>query len=249
MQTRARPLQYYSGGAPNPHAIPLLQILRTRLALRSQDFASVEIFRRTRDPFRTLVVTVLSQNTTDTNALRAYERLEARVGVTPQALANAPRRVIEQAIAVGGLQRTKAWALKRLAQRLLATFRGDLATLLVGPVDDARRMLMTLPKIGPKTADVLLVTTRGQDTVPVDTHVSRVAQRLALAPIGGKYEEIRAALQAQYSPADYHDLHLRLIAFGREWCTARAPRCPTCPLRQYCPFPNKTVASKNENSG
>jgi endonuclease-3 len=217
--------------------------------LRSQDFASLDIFRRTRDPFRTLVVTVLSQNTTDISALRAYVRLEARVGVTPQTLAKAPRHVIERAIAVGGLQRTKAWALKRLAQRLLRASEDDLANVVTLPLDEARRILMTFPKVGPKTADVLLVTIRGQDTVPVDTHVSRVAQRLGLAPIGGTYEEIRAALQAQFPPADYHDLHLRLIAFGRECCTARRPRCPTCPLRQYCPFPNKTTASERETSG
>ncbi|HZD13370.1 MAG TPA: hypothetical protein VE177_07630, partial [Candidatus Binatus sp.] len=106
--------------------------------------------------------------------------------------------------------------------------------------DEARNTLMSLPQVGPKTADVLLVTVTGKPTIPVDTHVDRVSRRLGLAPLKGGYERVRESLQKLYKPSQYHRVHLLLIAHGRTYCTARRPKCPICPVNLVCPYPYKT---------
>ncbi len=86
-----------------------------------------------------------------------------------------------------------------------------------------------------KTADVVLLFSANQPTVPVDTHVNRVSKRLGLAPANGGYEEVRLSLQRQFEPKDYLAVHLLLIALGRKYCKARQPFCPQCPVNAYCP--------------
>lgn len=94
---------------------------------------------------------------------------------------------------------------------------------------------MELPGVGPKTADVVLLFSENQPTIPVDTHVNRVSKRLGLAPADGGYEEARLSLQSLFEPKDYLAVHLLLIALGRKYCKARKPRCPNCPVNTYCP--------------
>ena len=100
-------------------------------------------------------------------------------------------------------------------------------------------MLMNIPGVGPKTADVVLLFAAGKPTVPVDTHVHRVSRRLGLAPLRGSYEGIRGALESLYSPKDYLAIHLLLISLGRWFCRARNPLHEPCPLRSLCPVPKR----------
>jgi endonuclease-3 len=103
---------------------------------------------------------------------------------------------------------------------------------------------MELPGVGPKTADVVLLFSANQPTIPVDTHVNRVSKRLGLAPANGGYEEVRLSLQSLFDPKDYLAVHLLLIAHGRKYCKARQPLCPECPLNTYCP--SKTLGDKHD---
>ena len=219
----------------------ILEALRQVHKIRFKDFAVPKSARGRRTAFETLVVTLLSQNTNDRNTMRAYENLRNAVSIDPQAILKADVETIEDAIRVGGLYRTKARALKALSSEVLERFRGDLDSVLDLPLDEARETLMSLPKIGPKTADVLLLFLRGRATVPVDTHVNRVSRRLGLAPPRGGYEAVRQSLMGLFRPEDYLDLHLLLIAHGRKVCQARKPRCPECPVAELCPYPNKTT--------
>ncbi len=217
----------------------ILRILRETLSIRDEDFASVVVAKESNDPFRVLVVTILSQNCTDIAAMRAYRNLDSLVGVTVSRLAGAHARMIQRAIKVAGLHKQKARALKDLARQVAQEYAGDLTRILHGPDEVVRTNLQVLPKVGPKTADVLL-NILGRPTISVDTHVNRVSKRLGLAPPKAKYEDIRAALMRFFSPREYPIVPLLLMAHGRKTCKARKPLCPICPVRTICTYSSKT---------
>jgi len=187
------------------------------------------------DPFETLIITIISQNTSDRNTGKAFENLSHRFPITPEALANAEIPQIEECLKVAGLYRNKAKVIKEVSKIIMEKFGGSLKPILSMPLEDARKTLMQLPGVGPKTADVLLLFSANQPTVPVDTHVKRVSKRLGLAPADGDYEAVRNALQLLYNPTDYLQLHILLILLGRKYCKARNPTCASCPVNALCP--------------
>ncbi len=187
------------------------------------------------DPFQTLIVTIISQNTADTNTERAFANLSGRFEITPQALAEAPLNEVEECIRVGGLYQNKAKSIQTVSKIVLEKFGGNLKPILSLPMAEARKTLMEMPGVGPKTADVVLLFSANQPTIPVDTHVNRVSRRLGLAPQSGDYEAVRQSLQTQFQPKDYLAVHLLLIALGRKYCRAHNPRCAECTVNAYCP--------------
>ena len=186
-------------------------------------------------PFRTLIRTVLSQATADKNTNRAFRNLSERFSITPEALAKANVKEIEEAIRVAGLYRNKSRVIKNLSRVILDQFDGSLDLIYSLPLEEARSKLMNLPGVGAKTADVVLLFCAERPVIPIDTHVKRVSERLGLAPSEGNYEEIREALQSLYLPQDYLSVHLLLISLGREYCKARKPPCKPCPVNTLCP--------------
>ena len=187
------------------------------------------------DPFKTLVVTIISQNTADRNTQRAFENLSTQFEVTPQALSKAQTSAIEACLHVGGLYKSKAKTIQAVSKIVLEKFHGSLKPVLSLPLEEARKTLMELPGVGPKTADVVLLFAANQPTIPVDTHVNRVSKRLGLAQANGGYEDVRLSLQLLFDPKDYLAVHLLLIAHGRKYCKAQRPRCHECPVNTYCP--------------
>ena len=188
-----------------------------------------------RDPFETLVITILSQNTADKNTVRAFEALSNRFEIIPEALAKAELSQIEDAIRPAGLYTSKAQAIKQAAVTILKKYRGTLQPILLLPLEEARKALMQFLGVGPKTADVVLLFSAKKPIVPVDTHVNRVAKRLGFAPFDGDYEVVRKNLEALFDPSDYLTVHVLLIAHGRKTCKARHPLCSECPVNVYCP--------------
>jgi endonuclease-3 len=187
------------------------------------------------DPFKTLIVTIISQNTADRNTTRAFENLSNKFKITPEALAKAKEKEIEESLKVAGLYRNKAKTIKRISKTILEEYQGDLKPILSLPIEEAREMLMQFLGVGPKTADVVLLFCAKQNTIPVDTHVNRVSKRLGLAPENGDYETVRKALQSIFEPKDYLPVHVLLILHGRKYCKARAPLCKECPINKFCP--------------
>ena len=194
-----------------------------------------------REPFQTLIRTVLSQATNDRNRDRAYKNFEEKYHINPKSLAAANVKEIELAIRVGGLYRNKSQKIKELSKMVLERFDGSLDFVYSEPFEKARSMLMGIPGVGPKTADVVLLFAAKKPNVPIDTHVNRVSRRLGLAPIKGDYEEIRGALESLYSPGDYLAVHLLLISLGRSNCRARNPMHGSCPVKSLCPTAQKEV--------
>ncbi len=189
------------------------------------------------DPVATLVLTILSQNTNDVNRDRAYERMRERFP-TWEEVRDAPLADLIEAIRPAGLAPTKGPRIQEALRRITAA-RGELSLdFLAGlPPDEARRWLLSLPGVGPKTAAIVLCFALDMPAFPVDTHIHRVSKRLGLIPERTSREKAHQLLEAIVPPAIYYPLHLNLIAHGRAVCRARAPRCESCILRPHCPQP------------
>ncbi len=186
-------------------------------------------------PLDTLVETVLSQNTSDTNSGRAFRSLKATFP-SWRAVETAPPRAVEAAIRCGGLAHVKSRRIQALLAAVRARGGGDLRGLRRLPPSAAAARLAGLPGVGPKTRACVLLFACGHDAFPVDTHVHRIALRLGLVPAGASAEAAHARLEPAVPPGRALDLHLNLIRLGREVCRPRAPRCPCCPLRPVCRF-------------
>jgi len=187
------------------------------------------------DAFHLLVATILSQNTNWRNVERALNNLEAHASVTPEALLELGPKALEQLIRPAGLHRVKAVKLVEASKFIKERLQGGLDDALKLPLEDARRILMEIPGVGPKTADVLLAFAAGRGVLPVDTHIDRVSKRLGLARKGAGYEEVKARLEALIPASERRWMHLALIEFGREVCRALRPKCRECPVNRLCP--------------
>jgi len=185
--------------------------------------------------FETLIATIISQNTNDTNTEKAFNYLSKQFEIKPEVLAKAETSQLEDCLRVGGLYKNKAKTIKQVSRIVVEKFHGSLDCVLSLPFEKSRNELIGLPGIGPKTADVVLLFAAGQPTIPVDTHVNRVAKRLGFAPETGDYEAVRMSLQSLYEQSEYSDVHIVLIAHGRKHCKARRPLCELCPVEMHCP--------------
>jgi endonuclease-3 len=183
------------------------------------------------EPLDELILTVLSQSTSDRNRDVAYLRLRERFSDWA-AVRDAPREAVEEAIQPGGLHRQKS---ARIQEILRALDGDDLTGLGELPVAEARDRLCALPGVGRKTAACVLLFSFGMDDVPVDTHVSRVGTRLGLFRPGAGFVELHDDLLAMLRPGEGLELHLNLLRHGRRTCHAQRPRCAQCPLRRGCP--------------
>ena len=191
-----------------------------------------------------LVLTLLSQNTSDTNSGRAFSRLLQRFPDWDAAL-EAPLPEIEDAIRPGGLAPTKAPRLKAMLTEIKArTGALDLEFLRVMPDAEAREWLRTLPAVGPKTAACVLLFALGKPALPVDTHVYRVAVRLGLVAQKLTPEKAQDVLEAKVPARDQYLFHVMLIRHGRHTCYARNPACERCPLLDGCPFGRDVIAGR-----
>jgi len=206
----------------------ILRILRKNFTLPSRP-------RTSRDPFQTLIRTVLSQATADKNAHRAFRNLSIRFPITPKALAKADVKDVEKAIMAAGLYRNKSKVIKNLSRIILEDFDGSMDFIYSMSFEEARRILLHLPGVGPKTADVVLLFCTDKPTIPIDTHVNRISKRLGLVPPNASYETTRQTLQSLYTPKDYLPVHLLLISLGRKYCRARKPLCKLCLINELCP--------------
>ncbi|GBD15383.1 Ultraviolet N-glycosylase/AP lyase [bacterium HR26] len=186
-----------------------------------------------------LVGTILSQNTSDLNADRAFQSLR-RAFPDWRRLAEASDDEIARAIHSAGLSRQKAPAIRAAVTALLdAGYPDRTQWLREAPLEDARAWLQSLPGVGPKTAACVLLFALGRPALPVDTHVYRVSQRLGLLPPGISAEAAHQLLESVVPPDDVHRFHILLIRHGRAVCHARRPACERCVLTAWCDYYNR----------
>ena len=187
------------------------------------------------DPLAELILTVLSQNTADTNSGRAFTQLMRRYP-SWHAIAVAPEDELITTIQGGGLAQQKAPRIQAILRAVEERSpEANLDFLRVLSTEEARAWLRSLPGVGPKTAACVLLFALGRPAMPVDTHVERVSKRLGLIPVKGTAEQAHERLEAMVPQGDYYRFHMLLIKHGRRTCLARRPACQRCPLEPDCP--------------
>ncbi len=205
----------------------IIELLDARYGRAPQQLSNEPVFE--------LVLTLLSQHTSDHNSGQAMHRLLERFP-TWDAILAARVSEVEDAIRPGGLAPTKSKRLQELLAEVKERRPGwDLALLRDLPLDDAKRWLTSLPGVGPKTAACVLLFSLGRPALPVDTHVERVAKRLGLVPPKMPADRAHAHLEETLEPDEVYAFHVDLIQHGRRTCHARRPLCDECVLEPRCP--------------
>jgi endonuclease-3 len=200
------------------------------------DHYGPRVWRGRRDPLDELVMTILSQNTSDRNSGRAYRALRQAFPSWPTVI-DAPTTAVYEAIKPAGLGNIKAPRIQQTLRRIQErTGALSLDVLDAMPLDEARAWLLGLDGIGPKTAACVLMFALGRPALPVDTHVHRVSLRLGLIAPRVSAEKAHALLEAALPPEAVYAFHINLIQHGRLICHARNPACGRCPVAAICDF-------------
>ena len=174
--------------------------------------------------FQLVIAVVLSAQSTDRQVNIVTEKLFLKIKEPKDLLALGEEELVKSIRSLG-LYRNKAKNLIKIAEILETKYQGKV------PAD--YNLLLKLPGVGPKTAEVILGVGFKKPTFPVDTHVFRVARRLGLS--GAKTpEEVSKDLKTLFPENLWLDLHHRFIFFGRRICKAKKPACNLCSLTQYC---------------
>jgi len=212
----------------------VVDILSGSFRVSDEDFIAYYLCSRGYNPFEVLVAIILSQNTRDDLALRAFNNLRSAVGeLTPEGILRQSINVIESAVRVAGLYRRKCGVIVNLAREVMKL--GSLSDLINMPVDRLRELLLSVKGIGFKTVDVFTLMCRGEAVFPIDTHIRRILTRLGIVRRGDDYLKAQEKVHKLLPSSYYLKAHLMLIEHGRRYCRARKPLCGECPINTLCP--------------
>lgn len=186
------------------------------------------------NPYTLLVSVVLSAKSTDKSVNRVMSVLMSELDTPEKVLALGEEALRKKIQSIGCYSR-KSQYIMELSRLLRNRYQNQVPT--------SREALMALPGVGRKTANVVLNVAFGQPTIPVDTHVFRVAQRLGLA-LGKTPEAVEQQLEAIIPDPYKKRAHHWLIQLGRSHCKAQRPLCALCSMVSLCPFANnqKTIS-------
>ncbi|KRM87675.1 endonuclease III [Liquorilactobacillus vini] len=198
---------------------------QTAIAIMGEIFPNAKTSLVADSPFHFLLAVILSAQTTDKAVNRLTPALFARYP-QPIDLAQADEAEVRSLIKTIGLYRNKSKYLIACAQGLVTKFNGQ--------VPQTRSELLQLAGVGQKTADVVLAECFQIPAIAVDTHVSRVAKRLAIVPKNANVLQIEHTLMKKLPQSSWIAAHHRMIFWGRYQCMARQPKCSTCPLLEIC---------------
>jgi endonuclease-3 len=253
--------------APDPARAWARRLERTRPGLVEDVLAGLASvhghpeWERRLDPTSELVLTILSQNSADLNAERAFESLRLAcpssapaerhlpgqgwggVGLTEAPppdwarVETAPLPELVEAIRPGGLAQQKAPRIQA-SLRFIREERGDhsLEFLAELPPLEARAWLTRINGVGKKTASVLLSFCFDMPLMAVDRHVERVSHRIGLIPPKATADQAHDIFLELLAPGQVFEAHVNLIRHGRLICHARRPECDRCPVRPRCRF-------------
>lgn len=187
------------------------------------------------DPFQVLIATLLSARTQDATTLAASTRL-FRVARTPKTMACLPVRQIERLIYPVSFYRHKAKHVKATCRMLVSRFGGRVPTTM--------EELLTLPGVGRKTANlVLILAFKSLENICVDTHVHRISNRLGWVRTNTP-DETEQALYRATASRWWPYINLYLVTWGQNVCRPVYPRCGACAIEPYCPRVGVTVTAK-----
>jgi endonuclease III len=183
------------------------------------------------NPFRILIGTILSQRTRDERTTLATERLFARFK-GPKELAEADVKEVTELIRPVGFYNMKAKSVIKVAKQIVEEFGGR--------VPSDMESLLSLPSVGPKTANCVMVYGFDKPAIPVDTHVHRISNRLGL--VESKTPEQTEAQLVKTVPKRYWlELNELFVRFGQTTCKPVGPKCGECTLRSRCKYYREVV--------
>lgn len=180
--------------------------------------------------FELLVAVILSAQATDKRVNIVTQQLFP-VANTPEKMLSLGEAGLKKIIQSIGLYNAKAANIIKTSQLLVEKYRSQ--------IPRERSELESLPGVGRKTANVILNTLFGDETIAVDTHIFRVANRTGLAE-GNNVWEVEQKLLQVVPPEFRKHAHHWLVLHGRYICTARKPKCPQCLIADLCEYPDKT---------
>lgn len=176
-------------------------------------------------PFQLLIAVILSAQCTDDRVNKTTPSIFA-VCSTPQEFVDIPLEKLEELIHPCGFYKTKSKNIKLTAQKILDEFHGK--------VPENMKDLMSLPGVGRKTANVVMLEAFNKPQgIAVDTHAKRLSNRIGLSA-QAEPEKIEQDLLKQIPHEYYKDVNHILIWHGRNTCMARSPKCDTCSIQKYC---------------
>ena len=196
-------------------------------------YGPVECFLDHGSPYRLVISVLLSAQTTDAQVNKVTPELFRR-WPSPEALAAASPEEVAEVIRSLGFYKSKARHAVEAAQMIVSDYGGE--------VPHTMAELTRLPGVGRKTANIVLnVSFDIVEGIAVDTHVNRIAHRLALSPKTHEKEPLKTEQDLlKLLPREYwRDVNHQWIRFGREVCSAKAPRCGECPMADICPSVGK----------
>lgn len=176
-------------------------------------------------PFRALIGCILSQRTRDENASKAAKALFEEA-TTPQEILALNPETLKQLIRPSGYYNQKAKHITGACKEIVERFGGE--------TPRRREELLTLPGVGPKTADIVLSYGFREPAIAVDTHINRTSKRLGLAPAKANPTEVKKALESTLPRSDWTYADGALLQLGKDYCKPQKPRCTQCPLNDQC---------------
>ncbi len=183
-----------------------------------------QLARKKQDPFKILISTILSARTRDSNTEEASKTLFAKYN-TPELIANAEVEELEKLIYKSGFYKVKAVRIKEVSQIIKNKFDSV--------VPDDFEDLISLPGVGAKTANCVLVYAFKIPAIPVDTHVHRIPNRLGWIETK-KPEETETELKKIIPKDQWIRINRLFVRFGQEICLPNRPKCDLCPINSIC---------------
>jgi endonuclease-3 len=215
-----------------------MEIAKRALAVleRLLEFYGLPEWRNPLPPLDELVSTILSQNTNDINRDVAFNALKAGFP-SWEAVRDADEAKVVDAIRPAGLANQKGPRIQAVLKDI-TTERGELSIDFLSEYSqqEAKEWLMKFKGVGPKTAAIVLQFSLDKPAFPVDTHVYRVTGRIGLRPAKMSADQAHDYFEGLLPPESYYAAHLNIIRLGREVCKARKPKCPECPLQEFCDY-------------
>ncbi|MBC7080833.1 MAG: endonuclease III [Thermoplasmatales archaeon] len=191
-----------------------------------------------KDPYKLLIFTILSQNTSSENTRRAFISLSKKFDLMPSILANASKNEIASALKRGGLHRVKAGRIKEASRYICEKWNGVMDWVYNLPKEKLREELLKIPGVGEKTADVIVSSIYGyENAFVVDTHMRRIAIRLGLADESSSYKEIQEKLKNIFpweKIENKEEVAALFWLMAKYTCNAKKPKCNECPLAKFC---------------
>lgn len=177
-----------------------------------------------KNPYTLLIAVVLSAQATDKSVNKATKALFEKV-TSPQQMLDLGYENLLPYIKSIGLYKNKGANIIKLSKMLVEEYNSE--------VPDTKEELIKLPGVGPKTANVVLNVIFKQPTMPVDTHILRIAPKIGLAP-GSTPEEVEKGLLKRIPPEFLFNAHHWILLHGRYVCTAKNPKCNECLIADLC---------------